>query len=149
MRLIPLVVSLLGIATTTGAEAPGQNVTTVTVADGPFAGSYIANNTACLHVKARDTFGSGWKAFSKHPTTKTLEEAGIQVNRVSVAGARTGDVVVKFASGGSEKLQDYTTHNVPVTFTRSAIGGQMTFEGKTVDGIHLRVSATCVEVEEF
>jgi hypothetical protein len=149
MRSILVAVSILGVASATGADAPGKNVITVVVADGPFAGSYTANNVACVHIKDRNTFGCGWKAFSDHPTTKTLEEAGIQVDRVSVPGAKTGDVIVKFAAAGSDKLQDYSISNVPLTYTSNGNGGQISFEGKTKDGIHLRVSGTGVEVEEF
>jgi len=144
-----LIISTVGVVPATRAAPPAKNVTTVVIADGPFAGSYTADNAACLHVKDRDLFGSGWKAFSDHPKTRTLEEAGIEVDRVSEPGAKKGDIVVKLADGVSEKLHDYSMSNVPLTLTRSGKGGVITFEGKTKDGVRLRISATCVDVEEF
>jgi len=137
------------VQATQAADPPSKNLTTIVVADGPFAGTYTADNTACLTVKARDTFGSGWKAFSNHPKTKTLEEAGIQADRVNAEGGKTGSIVVKFADGVSDKLVDYSLSNVPVTLKRNGTGGQLTFDGKTKDGVRLKISANCVEVEAF
>src|ERR1700761_7647147 len=90
------------------AEAP-SNLITVVVSDGPFAGTYTAEATGCLHVKDRNTLGCGWKQFAEHTKTKTLEEAGIQVDTVSAGpGARTGDVIIKFLDGTGQNLQDYS-----------------------------------------
>jgi hypothetical protein len=131
------------------ASAP-QNVITIVVSDGPFAGTYTADDTACLHVKDRNTLGCGWKKFAEHPKTKTLEEAGIQVDTVSRGpGARTGDVIVKFLDGIGETVHDYSVSNVPLTLTRNGNVQQISFDGKTKDGVRMRVTGTIVQVDEF
>jgi hypothetical protein len=131
------------------ASAP-QNVITIVVSDGPFAGTYTADDTACLHVKDRNTLGCGWKKFAEHPKTKTLEEAGIQVDTVSRGpGARTGDVIVKFLDGIGETMHDYSVSNVPLTLTRNGNVQQISFDGKTKDGVRMRVTGTIVQVDEF
>ncbi len=131
------------------ASAP-QNVITIVVSDGPFAGTYTADDTACLHVKDRNTLGCGWKKFAEHPKTKTLEEAGIQVDTVSRGpGARTGDVIVKFLDGIGETIHDYSVSNVPLTLTRNGNVQQISFDGKTTDGVRMRVTGTIVQVDEF
>ena len=127
-----------------------ENAITVVVSDGPFAGTYTAGNTACLHVKDRNTLGCGWKQFAEHPKTKTLEEAGIQVDTVSRGpGARTGDVIVKFLDGIGKDMHDYSIMNVPMTLTRNGNVQQLSFEGKTKDGVHMRVTGIIVQVDEF
>jgi len=131
------------------ASAP-DNIITIVVSDGPFAGSYATEATACLHVKDRNTLGCGWKKFAEHPKTKTLEEAGIQVDTVSRGpGARTGDVIVKFLDGIGETMHDYSVSNVPLTLTRNGNVQQISFDGKTKDGVHMRVTGTIVQVDEF
>jgi hypothetical protein len=137
------------VSTLQAASAP-ENVITVVVSDGPFAGTYSADATACLHIKDRNTLGCGWKQFAKHPKTKTLEEAGIEVDSVSRGpGARTGDVTVKFLDGTGETMHDYSVVNVPLTLTRNGNVQQISFDGKTKDGVRMRVTGTIVKVEEF
>ena len=140
----------IGMVGSLQAASTQQNVIAVIVSDGPFAGSYTASDVACLHVKDRNTLGCGWKAFSEHGKTKTLEEAGIQVDTVSAGpGARTGDVIVKFMDGSSEGLQDYSLTNVPLTLTRTGTVQVISFDGKTKNGMHMRVTGTIVQVDEF
>jgi hypothetical protein len=140
----------LGTAWALPAAPAPQNVITVVVSDGPFAGSYTAADTACLHVKDRNTLGCGWKQFAQHVKTKTLEEAGIQVDTVSRGpGARTGDVIIKFLDGTSETMHDYSVSKVPLTFTRNGNVQQISFDGRTKEGMRMKVTGTFVEVEEF
>ena len=132
------------------AASATENVITVVVSDGPFAGTYTADNTACLHVKDRNTLGCGWKQFAEHPKTKTLEEAGIQVDTVSRGpGARTGDVIIKFLDGIGETMHDYSVSNVPLTLSRNGNVQQIIFDGKTKYGVRMRVTGTIVQVDEF
>jgi hypothetical protein len=132
------------------AAEPLENTITVVVSDGPFAGSYTARNTACVHIKDRNTLGCGWKEFAKYANAKRLEEAGIQVDVVSKGpGARTGDVVVKFVDGNGAKVHDYSLTNVSMTFTHNGAVQQLSFDGKTKDGTRMRVVGTLAEVEEF
>lgn len=152
MRAISKAVALwaLGAAGAIAAASAPQNLITVVVSDGPFAGTYTAEATACLHVKDRDTLGCGWKQFATHPKTKTLEEAGIQVDTVSRGpGARTGDVIVKFLDGSGDTMHDYSLSNVPMTLSRNGTVQQLSFEGKTREGMRMRVTGILVEIEEF
>jgi len=145
-----MVVWALGAVCAIQAASTPENVISVVVSDGPFAGSYTADATACLHVKDRNTLGCGWKKFSEHTKTKTLEEAGIQVNMVSAGpGARTGDVIVKFLDGNGDKMRDYSVSNVPLTLTRNGSVQQISFDGRTKEGLRMRVTGTIVQVDEF
>jgi hypothetical protein len=127
-----------------------DNIITVVVVDGPFAGSYTVAATGCLHVKDRNTLGCGWKGFAEHPKTKVLEEAGIQVDTVTEGpGIRSGDVIVKFLDGTGESMHDYSISNVPLTLTRTGNVQQINFDGKTMDGVRMRVTGTIVQVDEL
>ncbi len=140
----------VGAACALQAASAPQNLITVVVSDGPFSGTYTAEATACLHVKDRNTLGCGWKQFASHPKTKTLEEAGIQVDTVSRGpGERTGDVIVKFLDGSGDTLYDYSLNNVPMTFSRDGNVQQLSFDGKTKEGVRMRMTGVIVEVEEF
>lgn len=147
---IAMMVSALGaVCALQAAPAPQVNGITVVVSDGPFAGTYTAKDTACLHVKDRNTLGCGWKDFG-NTNTKRLEEAGIQVDTVSAGpGARTGDVIVRFLDGINKNMHDYSVSNVPMTLTRNGAVQQISFDGRTKDGVRMRVTGTIVEVEEF
>jgi hypothetical protein len=140
----------LGAAGALMAAPAPSNVIIVVVFDGPFAGTFTTTDTACLHVKDRNTLGCGWKAFAEHPKSKTLEEAGIQVDTVSAGpGARTGDVVVKFRDATGDRMDDYSVSHVPMTLTRNGSVQQLSFDGRTKSGVHMRVTGTIVEVDEF
>ncbi len=138
-----------GVHALMAATAP-ENTITVEVLNGPFAGTTTVDATGCPHVKDRDKLGCGWKAFSEHTTTKALEEAGIEVDTVSAGpGARTGDVVVKFLEANGGTMHDYSVSNVPLTLTRNGGVQQISFDGKTKEGVRMRVTATIVQVDEF
>ncbi len=152
MRAIGRVIILSGIGSVSALQAAPapENVITVVVSDGAYSGSYTALNPGCLHVKDRNTLGCGWKEAAEPNKTKRLEEAGIQVDTVSAGtGARTGDVVVKFLDGVSGKMIDYSVTNVPLTLTRNGAVQQISFAGKTKDGVRMRVTGTIVQVDEF
>ncbi len=145
-----LILSGIGLVSALQAAPAPRNGITVVVSDGPYSGSYTAEDTGCLHVKARNTLGCGWKEPANPTRSKRLEEAGIQVDTVSAGpGARTGDVVVKFLDGASGKIVDYSVSKVPLTLTRNGAVQQISFEGRTKDGVRMRVTGTLVEVEEF
>jgi hypothetical protein len=144
--------SIIWVAAVAGAlqaEPVGKNITTVIISDGPFRGSYAVDNHGCLHIKDRDIFGVTFKGFAHHPTSKTLEEAAIQVDRSSARGPATGDVTVQFIDVAGDKPIDYSVSNVPLTVVRSGNGAQLSFEGTTTGHVHMRVIATCDHTEEY
>lgn len=146
-----LIFSMIGAACAAGAlqaESAGKNITTVAISDGPFAGTYTVDNHGCIYIKGRDLFGVTFKQFAHHPSAKTLEEAAIEVDRANAHGT-TGDVTVKFLDVGSDKPQDFSVSNVPLTVVRNGKGAQLSFEGKTSDHVHMRVTATCDRTEEY
>ena len=80
----------------------------------------------------------------------------IQVRGVAtdVVGAKRGDVLVGFgardAKGASRYSLSIPTDSAgPLTFTRNGKGADMAFQGKTKDGISLRVTAKCAALEEL
>jgi hypothetical protein len=147
-RKILLTLPVLAALSAVHAGTPAKNVTTVVVEDGPFAGTYIADDTACLRVKERETLGCGWKDFDP-PKRKAMQEAGIGVDRPDAPGAKSGDVHVVLSDGSSQKPTTYDMLGVPLTLTRNGRGGTIEFNGKTPDGVRLHMTAICVEVEEF
>jgi hypothetical protein len=131
------------------AEPAGQNSTTVVIAAGPFAGSYTIDNGGCVYIKDRDILGVTFKQFAHTPKTKTLEEAAIEVDRASTPGAKTGDVTVEFLDVASDKPQDFSVSNVPLTVIRNGKRAQFSFEGQSRDHVPMRVTATCDHTDEY
>jgi hypothetical protein len=46
-------------------------------------------------------------------------------------------------------VHDYSVSNVPLTLTRNGNVQQISFDGKTKDGVRMRVTGTIVQVDEF
>lgn len=138
-----------GIAAALAAAPESQNTTTVVLDSGPLAGSYTIDNNGCIELKERDKFGVTFKKFAHSPTVITLEEAAMELDRASTAGAKTGDVVVKLLAVGSDKAQDYSVSNVTLSVTRVGAGARLSFDGRTKEGLHMRVTATCDHTEAY
>jgi hypothetical protein len=137
---------LAALAAVEAAEPPAKDVSTVVIANGPFAGTYTAE-ALCIQIKDRDTLGAGWKDFSTPPKGKWMMEGGIQVDYLSKPGPKSGTVILKMSNGDSEKPTAYNVSGLPVTLVRSGQGGQITFDGKLPDGVRVKVTAVCASFD--
>jgi hypothetical protein len=144
-----LMLSLLtAVSAVRAAESPDKDVSTVVIANGPFAGTYTAEGI-CIRIKDRDTLGSGWKDFSTPPKGNWMMEGGIQVDYLSKPGPKSGTVILKMANGNSGKPVSYDVSGLPVTLVKSGSGGQITFDGKLPDGVRVKVTAVCASFDSF
>jgi hypothetical protein len=146
-----LIRSALIIAGATGLAAArtpaAPNPWTVVVGNGPYAGTYKAkaDEVLCLHSKDPKMYAASFRDFDAH-TPKALGEGGIKVDNPDAPGPKTGDLHVAF---GDDKKRSvvYDVYNAPITFTLKGKGAEIAGAGKTKDGIALRITATCVDVE--
>lgn len=125
------------------------NVLEVVVGNGPLAGSYKppVAEVICLHAKKQKVYSAAWKGFNVHDA-KAIAEAGISVANPDEAGAKYGDVRIAF--GDQDKRPTvYNVNQAPLTLTIKGKGAEVAFQGKTKDGIQLRVAAQCLDVEEM
>jgi len=138
---LPIVLALLGAVT--AAPAAESNSVLIIVRNGPFAGTYKPDPALilCMRVKSRDRLGMGLKNFGAKG--KELAEASIEVARPDDPKQKLGSVHVVFGEG---KMAVYDISMQPITLDRKGNGGVMKLEGKTKDGITLRVEATCNDV---
>jgi hypothetical protein len=78
-----------------------------------------------------------------------MHSASIRVLNPSDPGAKRGDVNVGLRNQGATKNASYQLKSVPLTLTTHGKGVEISFHGKTNDGIELRVTAKCSEMEEM
>ena len=121
----------------------------VIVVNGPLAGSYKppVSEVICLHAKKQKRYSAAWKDFDAHDA-KAMAEVGINVSNPDDAGAKYGEVRVAFGNP-AKKPTVYSVEQAPLALTIKGKGADITFQGKTKDGVQLRVTAQCAEVEEL
>jgi len=74
----------------------------------------------------------------------------IKISNPEQAGPKRGDVQIAFGTEpGKKVVADYNVTDVPVTLTTKGKGVEMSFDGKTKEGVGLRVNAKCSEVENL
>jgi len=131
------------------AAQPQQNVLEVVVTDGPLAGTYTppAAEVICLHAKKQHRYSAAWKDFSPKGA-KAIAEAAINVSNPDDAGAKQGEVRVAFGDGAGKPVV-YGADAVPLAMTPRGKGMDITFDGRTRDGIGLRIKASCQDVEQM
>jgi hypothetical protein len=160
VRLILIIVSA-GVFVGAGVES-SPNVLEVVVGNGPHAGTYKppASEVICLHVKKQRVYGATWRYLddqvnamygktspSKRDATM-INEAAINVSNADEPGAKYGEVIIAFGDRDKKQIR-YTVDRVPLTLTIKGKGAEIAFQGKTKDGIQLRVTAACSEVDEM
>jgi hypothetical protein len=130
------------------AQAP-LNTLEIVVANGPLAGTYKppAAEVICLHAKRQKRYSAAWKDFSPKGA-KAIAEAGINVSNPDDAGAKQGEVRVSFGDATSKPVI-YSVEAVPLSMTPRGKGMDIAFDGKTRDGVGLRVKASCQDVEQM
>jgi len=134
------------------AQAP-PNTMQVVVTGGPHGGTYAppGTETICMRVKGKQ-FSVGYRNMTaKDPNV--LGEAGLEVQNPDDAGAKRGDVRIAF--GDPDKSPTVYAINVPrdgpgtLTLTPGAKGADVAFQGKTKDGITLRITVRCLDIERL
>ena len=137
------------VAAVRAQSAP--DVIDVVVLNGPHAGTYKtpSSETICAHYKEMKWTFATWRGFEA-PDPKKLSSAAIKVLNPEQAGPKRGDVQIAFGTEpGKKVVADYKVTDVPVTLTTKGKGVEMSFDGKTKEGVGLRVNAKCSEVENL
>ena len=138
-----------GLTAQTIAATAAENTLEIVVRNGPHAGTYKpqADTVICLHAKKQKRYSAAWKDFNAHEA-KAITEAGINVSNPDDAGAKQGEVRIAFGDP-DKKPTVYSVDQAPLSMTKTSRGAEITFQGKTKDGIQLRVTAKCSDVEEM
>ena len=133
--------------TCTATQADAPNALKIVVANGPNAGTYQApaDEVLCMHAKSRNIFSTAWKGFEK-PKDKAMEEAGMEISDPDSAKPKLGYARVAFFGADGKKVV-YQTVRSPVTLTMSGKTGQISYDGKTTDGVNVKLTASCMDVE--
>ena len=145
--------SALGIAAL--AYATPDNTLEIVIGGGPNAGTYKppASTTSCMHFKQQKQFTAVYKDFDASDLKK-VGEAGINITNPDETGPKRGDVLVAFGARDDKRALRYSISIPgdsagPITLTRNGKTADLAFQGKTKDGISIRVTARCLDVEEF
>jgi hypothetical protein len=144
MRSALIVAGAVALA---GARTPAApNPLQVVIANGPFAGTYDARGaeTICLHAKAQKMYAASFKDFNAHGA-KAFAEGGIKVDNPDAPDKKFGDLHAAF--GVDPNSVQYDVYNVPITMTPKGKGADLAGAGKTKDGIQMRVTASCQDLE--
>jgi hypothetical protein len=144
---IAAVFGLSEIAPAAAHERAQPNVMEVIVGNGPLAGTYKPPRTEviCMHSKQQKMYTAAFKDFAPK-SAKSMAEAGINVMNADAAGAKRGDIRIAFGDP-AKKQTVYAAEQVPLTLTRNGPGADIAFTGKTKDGIELRITAKCSDVD--
>ena len=147
--LVAVVASVLVVAAYALAAAQTENTLEIVVGNGPHAGTYKppAESIICMDYKKEKRYFATWKDFDAHDA-KAIAEAGINVLNPDDTGPKHGEVRIAFGDP-NKKPTVYSADRVPLTMTMKGKSAEITFQGKTKDGIELRVTAKCSDVEEF
>ncbi len=148
-----IVASALGVVAL--AYATPDNTLEIVIGGGPNAGTYKppASTTSCIHFKQQKQFTAVYKDFDASDLKK-VGEAGINITNPDEVGPKRGDVLVAFGARDDKRALRYTISIPgdsvgPITLIRSGKSADLAFQGKTKDGVSIRVTARCLDVEEF
>ena len=125
------------------------DVVEVVLLSGPNAGTYrsTSSETVCMHAKQQKLTTVSWRDMAARDPKK-MSEAGIMVSNPDVAGPKRGDVHIAFGNP-DKKPVEYSVTQEPVTMTIKGKGVEISFDGKTKEGIRLRVNARCAKLENL
>ena len=133
--------------------APADNTLEIVVSGGPNAGTYRPPpaEILCWYFTTQKTLGAVYKDFDVRDPKK-IGEAGINIDNPDDAGTKRGTVLVNFGAPGDKGAVKYSISIPkdsagPLTLMRSGKSAELTFQGKTKDGVSIRVTAKCPELE--
>jgi len=157
-EIVCFILALFGaIALFAGASEPviaqATNTLEIVITGGPHAGTHKppVSDVICVHVKQHQ-FSVGFKNFDA-PAPNKISEAGINIDNPDAAVAKTGEVRVSFG----DPKKSPTVYDLfvprdskgPLTFVKTGKGADLSFAGQTKDGIQLRLTARCLDIDEF
>ena len=146
-----LMIAACGLLAAAVRAQSAPDVIEVVVLNGPHAGTYKtpSSETICAHYKERKWTFATWRG-EEAPNPKKLSAAAIKVLNPEQAGPKRGEAQIAFGSEpGKKVVADYKVTDVPVTLTTKGKGVEMSFDGKTKEGVGFRVNAKCSEVENL
>jgi len=144
------VVGFGAVAPAAARERAQPNLMEVVVGSGPFSGTYKPPKTEviCMHAKQQKMYTAAFKDFAPK-SAKALSEAGINVTNPDVATAgKHADIRIAFGDP-AKKQTVYSAEGVPVTMKAVGNGAEIVFDGTTKEGVQLRVTAKCQDVEQM
>ncbi len=155
-----LVVAVACILAAARAETP-SDVLEAVIANGPNAGTYQTpeSELICMNSPKNDIYAATWmnldeavkdvfgaQAENKKGNSNAMHSASIRVLNPNDPAAKVGDVNVDLRNQDATKNSSYELKSVPITLTIKGKGAELSFDGKTKDGIQLRVIAKCSEM---
>ena len=147
--------SALSVAALAHTPAPSDNLLEFVIGNGPHAGTYKlqTSEVMCMHFKQQKQVTAVYKDFDASDPKK-IGEGGINIVNPDEAGPKRGDVLVAFGGRGDKSAARYAVSVPgdsagPIMLTRNGKSADLAFQGRTKDGILLRVTAKCLELEEL
>jgi hypothetical protein len=150
VRTFLMIVACSLLAVAVRAQSAPDTIEVV-VLNGPHAGTYKtpSSETICAHYKQMKWTFATWRG-NEAPEPKKLSAAAIKVSNPEQAGPKRGEVQIAFGTEpGKKVVADYNVTDVPITVMTKGKGVEMSFDGKTKEGVGLRVNAKCSEVENL
>lgn len=139
---------LAGAASLAAARAPAApNPWTVVVGNGPYAGTYKAkaDEVMCLHTTSPKMLAASFRDFDAKDA-HALGDGGIKIDNPDAPGPKTADLHVAFGDD-KKRSMTYDVYNAPATLTPKGKGADIIGAGKTKEGVTIRITANCAEIE--
>ncbi|MBK5186845.1 MAG: hypothetical protein JJD97_01300 [Gemmatimonadaceae bacterium] len=148
-KLVRSIAFVAAAAALMAAHGPVNNPIDVVVSNGPYVGSYKADasDSYCMHIGGRDILSASWQS-AKAAGPKTFSLAAIDVSNYKGSAAKTANAHVGFGDP-HQKPFVYDLTRMPLTMARNGKVLTLTVQGKTAQGVQLRVTASCGEIEEL
>ncbi len=155
LSLVVVAACVLGAVVPVDTRAQAGNTLEIIIGNGPHAGTYKlpSANTICIHAKQRKQFSAAYKDVSARDP-RTLSGAGINVFNPDDTGPKQGQINIRFGDPDDKRPAPYEVSiprdsQGPLALTRKGKLADLAFEGQTKNGIKLRVTAKCGDVDEF
>jgi hypothetical protein len=150
------VLAVLGCASAFGSAISAEPESMeIVIGGGPGAGTYElpSANIYCMHLKNQNTVAASYKDFDASDP-KTIGTAAIGVTNPDEAGPKRGSVQVSFAGPEGKASASYSISIPgdspgPLMLTRDGKSAELAFQGKTKDGVSIRITAKCPALEEL
>ena len=149
-----VIAAAVGIGAALPVAASAENTLEIVIAGGPHTATYRppASEVSCLYFKTQKQLNAVYKDFGA-TGGKKLGEAGINILNPDDPGPKRGNVLVAFGSSDDKSATSYSISlpepGATLTLTRNGAAAEMTFQGRTKDGVSIRMTAKCAAVEEM